>query len=790
MLHKRFHCWSNPLLPIWDDYFANHPPRLLFLYPRSSYTTRVTTPPTNIPIQYLKSSHPGARGVRPKHGFPDHRVKVLSASDYRPVKDRRLQSTAAIAGKRTLSSTQAAAETSSTTEEATRTTLSASYLQGNPKGVRHSSACNADVKELDTSNIPLASSIPSDHGRKFTRTPWSTEKRTKHAANKAVDRRQLLNQFTKSTDWRIPLSILQGAFAHSGLEEPEGSEIINVPEEKLARLTGVSGSALWESKVPNGCQVEILGKGNRIDECRSIALRGTPRARDIAREIISSTISGPDKRVPTTFPWPNITFARSESRNCDRGSEEPIVRAVWTATPNVTRQIRWHEIRPPETWTASTLANYIEDLVNSNVSQSRLYESGELHAKIAETISGLFNDPNKADIIFVRALNCSLNFLYKFEMIHMVRALFLRAEELKIQMVPETFNIMLRGAAAAKDLHNFTFLLQIMIKRSVRPNSATWVAFLMAVGSKAAKLQIINIMRSTNMLQDRSILKDAAAQVISGEMVGYLKSGQGLHALLGDMDKRYGQEWLSVGAANRILHDMGGQGAISEAFELFKAMDDRFLRPDITSFNTLLGHCLYQQNVLAALRILEIMELEWTLVPDRITLDLIFKLGWNCYHYNICRVAWHYACMAGNVSYKMQKLVFRSLLQDIFTETKTIGEVWRASAGQFIVGNAISGKGQGMKSLQRDYCSSNVNVDSGLPVLPKVPDKLENEKAAGLLIKADLMSASSRQPLQPFSALLRQAWLKDTMEVNKENSMRKGAVHTLNWKVQNAVVIP
>ncbi|KAI9699690.1 MAG: hypothetical protein M1836_002724 [Candelina mexicana] len=600
--------------------------------------------------------------------------------------------------------------------------------------------------------------------------------RAKHAADKAFIRMQRLDKSTRSTDWRLPLGILQQAAEQLELQESEGTETIMVPEGSLARLIGGSGGALWEIKLRNGCQVQILDRETKINDHLPVVLRGSPETRDIAKEIISSAISGPNDPSSTAFRQPGITFVRSNSSDRNVLGREPPVRAVWNARSDVARRKRPHQVKPPRAWTATTLANYIEDLVDSNVSRSmhdRLYQKGETHVyEIADIITELFNDPSKGEIIFVRALNSALTFLYKFELIHLVRELFLRAEELKIKMVPETFNIMLRGAAAAKDLHNFTFILQIMIKRSVRPNAATWVAFLMAIESKPVKLQILNTMRLMNMLQDRSTIKDAVAQVTSGEMVGYLKSGQDLHAFMGDMDNRYGPEWLSVEAANRILHDMGGQGAISEASELFKIMADRSLRPDTNSFNTLLGHCLYQRKVPAAIHLLTSMKLDWTLNPDNSTFDLIFKLGWNLRYYNLCRVAWHYACMSGKVSYRMHKLVLQSLLQDPPAKIQTTGEAWRASAGQFIVGSAFSGEGHSPMIPQPGYSYSDTNVNSDLLALPTMADKLMREEAARLLIETDLSSVSSRRPLQPFWSLLRHASLKDTMVLNKAKLAR------------------
>ncbi|KAI9779906.1 MAG: hypothetical protein M1835_004610 [Candelina submexicana] len=666
------------------------------------------------------------------------------------------------------------------------------YPQGNLEHPSQSTLRDANNKGLDASNTTWGSSILSNHDGKFTHSPRSTERRAKHAADKAFLRMQLLDKSPMSTDWRIPLDILQQAAEQLGLQESEGTETIMVPEGSLARLNGGSGGALWEIKLRNGCQVQILDRETRITDQRPVVLRGSPQTRDIAKEIISSAISGFNDPNPTVFRQPGITFVRSTSSDRNVLSREPPVRAVWTARSDVTRRKRPHQVKPPRTWTATTLANYIEDLVDSNVSRSmhdRLDQKGETHVdEIADIIRGLFNDPSKGEIIFVRALNSALTFLYKFELIHLVRALFLRAEELKIKMVPETFNIMLRGAAAAKDLHNFTFILKIMIKRSVRPNAATWVAFLMAIESKPVKLQILDTMRSMEMLQDRSTIKDAVAQITSGEMVGYLKSGQDLHAFMGDMDNRYGPDWLSVEAANRILHDIGGQGAISEASELFKIMADRSLRPDTTSFNTLLGHCLYQRKVPAAMHLLTSMELDWTLIPDSSTFDLIFKLGWNLRHYNICRVAWHYACMSGKVSYRMHKLVLQSLLRDPSTKIQTIGEAWRASAGQFIVGSAFSGEGHSPKIPQPDYSSSDTNVNSDLLALPEIDGKLMREEAARLLIETDLMSVSSRRPLQRFSSLLRQAWLKDTRVLEKDKLARD--VDSLKSMLQNPVNIP
>ncbi len=697
-----------------------------------------------------------------------------------------------------MSSSQAAIESPSTVGFKMLTVSTPSYPQAALDDTSYSLERDADIKVSDAFDKFWTPSIPSDRLRDFTRTPRSTERRAKHADDKVFVRRQLLDKCKTSTDWRIPLSMLQRAAGQLGVQESEGTAVIIVPEGALPRLSGDPGGALWEMKTRNGCEVEILGIEDRIGDCRPIKLRGTPQAREIAKETIASAVSGADNPAPdgpnaTILRPPNVSFARSESWDCEVRQKEPPARAVWS---HVTHQQRADEIGPPETWTPTTLANYVEDLTESRVTRSmhdRLHKKGESYVdKVANIICELFNDPSKEQIIFVRALNSALRFLYKYNLVHLVRAVFLRAEDLKVHMVPETFNIMLRGAATAKDLHNFTFILQMMIKRSVRPNAATWVAFLMAVESKPVKLQIINVMRSMGILQDRSIFKDTAAQVISGEMVGYLKSGQDVHAFMSDMDKRFGPEWLSVDAANRILHDLGGQGAISEAHELFKIMDNRFLRPNTISFNTLLAHCLHQRKVFAALQLLDSMKSEWTLDPDGSTFDLVFKLGWDRCYYNFCRVTWHYACMAGYVSHRMRDLVLQSLLWDPAIKTKTVKQAWKASAGNFIVGNDISDNGgRGSITLQPDhYSSNNTDVSSGLRESPNLPDKSERKNLARLFIASDLKSVSSRRPVQPFSHLLQYAWLKDTMVLNKKALPSEGDVYSPEWRIRHAIPIP
>lgn len=344
----------------------------------------------------------------------------------------------------------------------------------------------------------------------------------------------------------------------------------------------------------------------------------------------------------------------------------------------------------PDIWSPSVFLCYVEDLTSSSVSRTmhhHIYGAHESHvAAIARILEDLFNDSSLTEILTVRAFDTACSFLVKHSLIPTTRVLFSRMDELGLSFNAGAFNGLLRGAASRKDLHNFTFFLHAMIRRGVKPNGETWIALLMAIQTRAVKLLIVGIMKERGILDRTTVLIGAVNQIIEDELVAHLESGQEIAAFLDLMDRDHGSEWLSVSAANRMLEELGGRGLLLQCVDVLSFMEQRGIKPNTVTLNTLLGHCSRQRDLDGAIRVLRIFDSLFAIYPGKNHFHQLFILAWKKQLLNCCRVLWRYACMAAAVSFRPQELVVNSLAGSMSSQQKSMAEVWRCTVGKCIVG--------------------------------------------------------------------------------------------------------
>ncbi len=553
-----------------------------------------------------------------------------------------------------------------------------------PVDVKPAKSTDADEEytELDDSQ---------PQGKPPLRVVRSTRRREKHLANKEAVNLRLMDKSNMSFDWRAPLQLLKEHTQIGRAEIDPGEERILVHQDLLPAFAGDIGETIWDIKVRSGCEVQVLGKEDHIGVYRPVFVRGSPTSIELAKEAmlhlfqkVSLDIGGIDSD--------KILFGVTAQNY--RTPAPSLVRKVWTKDQIPQRQSHVLNITRPRVWTTLNFADYVAVITRSTVSrqmQRYLYKDEDPHAiSVAEKLKRFLLNPRHDHLISVRALNDTLRFLYKHNMVSTLRKIFVRVEHLKLQLLPETFNIMLRGAAAQKDLHSYTRLLQLMIRKGVRPNAGSWVALLMALPSRAVQVRIEESMRKKGLLDHPAAVKDVVAQIISAELRGHLSSGQNLESFFARMDKGYGPAWPSVSSLNRILDVvMVERGSFSQALRSIKLFQEEWgIPPNSVSLNILLSHCNRQYQLHKAVRLMEHMHAQFLIEPDERTYHVLFMLAWKCQQYNVCRVAWRHACVAGAVSYRMQVSVLRSLLRNTPTESKTKGQMWIASAGKVIVGIA------------------------------------------------------------------------------------------------------
>ncbi|CAF9917233.1 MAG: hypothetical protein ALECFALPRED_011082 [Alectoria fallacina] len=334
-------------------------------------------------------------------------------------------------------------------------------------------------------------------------------------------------------------------------------------------------------------------------------------------------------------------------------------------------------ILPPIEWSEVNLAIYVEALADSQKNQAKIPWTEKPRLKgwtnigdVVAIFDSVFYSMALQKSLSIEACNTALRFFYDHGMMAKARFLYIRMEDLKMQIPTETFNILLRGSASQRDLHNFTFLLNNMTRRGFKPNEETWVLFLQVIDTSTVRAIIVRKMAEMNMLDGIGIRRDVAAHMVHYEIVNHLDDGHDPHSFLEHMNSKYGIGWLSTTAGNKLLNEVAKRKSAAESLSLLYEMKQAGFMPDDISMNTLLRHCLPLKGHELAIEILNVFKYHYRLQPGPQAYETLFIQAWRSRLLNFSKVIWRSACIYGTVSPKIQHLVFQSLL----SYTTTLGK--------------------------------------------------------------------------------------------------------------------
>ena len=452
-------------------------------------------------------------------------------------------------------------------------------------------------------------------------------------------------------------------------------------------------------------------------------------------------------------------------------------------------QTRAQDMPIPNIWSYSGFTKYVTELTQSKVTRHMnrfLYADRRDHYIMVERILGkIFFDDSLRPFLTIEAFNAAIGFFLRHDNPSRVRKLFTLMEKFSMDNDPETFNLMMGGAAAQKDLHNYTYLLRSMLRKGVKPNKATWLALLTVTTPNAAKLQIIDSMRERGILDDEAVLRDAACEVVPLAIVSHIQSGRDIASFFKENDHMYGPQWLSVRAGNKLCQRLLEHGLMTEAIEVLDIMVMRRCYPSNVTLNIFLGHCKRQRDLEGALCLIHWFHTichssSRTIACDTLTYDILFSLAWELCHFNCCRVIWCVACIDAAVSFRMQTLVLKSLLRNTPDKPRNQQQMWMKSAGKFIVGIDIYVGGESHRA------------HAGRTIINKLTDwaamgdhRATAAKLASTVLEKDLEAVKHYSYAANFRELLTTALELDNTW-RTDGTWRSGS--TL-WKRENAVRI-
>ena len=328
-----------------------------------------------------------------------------------------------------------------------------------------------------------------------------------------------------------------------------------------------------------------------------------------------------------------------------------------------------HKVPPPAKWSEASLSLYVEALAESQRAKADVTWAEKPHVKgwtnivdVVAAFDNVFYGLTSQEFLSIKACNTALRFFYDHGMMAKARSLYIRMEDLKMPIPTETFNILLRGSASQRDLHNFTFLLKNMARRGFKPNEETWTLFLQVTDNSEVRAVIVRKMAEMNMLDKIGIRRDVAAQMVHYEISNYLADGHDHHGFLRYMNSKYGPGWLSTGAGNKLLNEVAKRKSVRESLNLLYEMKEAGFMPNDISVNTLLRHCLPLRLHELAIEILKAFEDHYRLYPRHAAHETLFLQAWRSRLLNFSTVIWRSACIYNAVSDKMRNLVYQSLL--------------------------------------------------------------------------------------------------------------------------------
>ncbi|KAK4086512.1 hypothetical protein Purlil1_9128 [Purpureocillium lilacinum] len=311
----------------------------------------------------------------------------------------------------------------------------------------------------------------------------------------------------------------------------------------------------------------------------------------------------------------------------------------------------------PKWWTKETFESYVTALVCGRLRPHLampFYRQARKDGNLIDTdgirvnlILKAFEDPAAKDCVTPSVLKMAMAFM-AHRGGHRASAdrLFTLAEEWGMPMDTDAFNVMLDGYVAKRDVAFFHKFLQKMEARYFHPNARTWLLFLKLVQRDDERRQIIVAMYDLGLFED-----PATRRGIAGIMAGYdsyaaFKAGKKLDMFMADQTMRYGEDWFTVGALNRILKEFFWfHSKDSPRFGDFKSLIERQSedgrKVDISTINLILDHCAEARDWETALWALSRMS-QFGCEPDHRTYQLLIALAANAQSPSALGVAFFY----------------------------------------------------------------------------------------------------------------------------------------------------
>lgn len=595
--------------------------------------------------------------------------------------------------------------------------------------------------------------------------------RTKKVQEWTAENRQIWQTYrneslgrTWDSDWRIVLRELTSSTPRHG-KWLDGPITLEVPVDSARLLMNGLDEDIWVIANMHDCAVRLGARKEGESVCRTFVLSGSPVAISrTAAHVLRIAPGVQIKKVGSLTEMADTTDAETGMQT--KAAEYECRNVIARQSRKIRVQADRVTPRAPERWNRESFYDYICDLTRND--QLNHFQT----SKVTSILRELFGAPVHKTHITNMAIREAMSYYMKTNNVGEQRWLF---NEHTVTD-PEIFNIMLRLPAQNKDLHNFHYILNLMTRKGLRPNKATWLLFLDAnSNSLEIQLSILQAMKTRGLTQDVPAIRDFSGILViphlelildfSGPRVDFMK----------ELNSRFSRDWLTLNTANRILNLLGSRGLLARCCEFLKVMDSHFLKPDTSSINTILHHCKQAKTLEGALEMLRFIPTNNNFTPDRETFQTLFDMAWHSRSYNVSRVVWQYACFTSNASSRIRRLVQFSL-RDEKSDLSSVSprERFHALAGKFLIAHPKPVARPDVVPAQTLLIEKSAEEVSQ----SKEPAKQEWASFASGLVMMDMRVLGDCEPVHSFISTLwdafemDRAWKKVESETRTKKELR------------------
>lgn len=275
---------------------------------------------------------------------------------------------------------------------------------------------------------------------------------------------------------------------------------------------------------------------------------------------------------------------------------------VHVEPPKIWIDCRYEEIPVPATWTKDSFNKYIDTVVSGRLRPqlaSRLYnrtgpnKTADTDGVRVKLLMNAFQDPDARAFVTPQNLRAAITFMApRGGHISSADKLMTLSEGWGIPTDTHTFNAMLRGYVHKRDALYFFRFLKKMRERCYQPNATTWLLFLELVKRDVERRRIIAAMFEHDLFRYPETRRAIADLMADADAHAAFRSGMALDVFLDEQASRYGQEWFSESAFNRIVDEFLRYHSSSSHAQLHQAITKMYPTGQVpaSTLNVVLHH--------------------------------------------------------------------------------------------------------------------------------------------------------------------------------------------------------